>query len=334
LNKRIGMEHPSHQPFRFLDLPKELRLLVYERLPPRVVRTEYIRNPADDTPGTGFTLISTFPSKAILATCKLIKEEAESILRSVPERVPHCPVEGDLDAELVGPGVRIEACLNSLKFLGVQSGVIDAVMQWFQVLHQECTEGNIPRFEAARYLSISVFGTRGYCMKNGSLVQGILMARDFVWKAGWALYHRSQHRSLQEFQDAGCTPNKRSVSCGPTVQIALMQRALHTPSDYYGEVTEFSDLIERLESTFGLGFLFHLLNENDRTEEKSKETWTAVTFAISDLLHGGEMVGGTHGFLKEGVFGLDRSRNAVYKKYWCEGEWPESIPGPRFNASS
>jgi hypothetical protein len=113
-----------------------------------------------------------------------------------------------------------------------------------------------------------------------------------------------------------------------------VQRALHTPSDYYGEVTEFSDLIERLESTFGLGFLFHLLNENDRTEEKSKETWTAVTFAISDLLHGGEMVGGTHGFLKEGVFGLDRSRNAVYKKYWCEGEWPESIPGPRFNASS
>jgi hypothetical protein len=67
--------------FRFLDLPKEIRLMVYERLP-RKVSHHAFTGPFESSNWSSIHLVYvTLPGVVILATCRQIRNEAETILR-------------------------------------------------------------------------------------------------------------------------------------------------------------------------------------------------------------------------------------------------------------
>ncbi|KAF1974473.1 hypothetical protein BU23DRAFT_94113 [Bimuria novae-zelandiae CBS 107.79] len=64
------------EPFRFLDPPKDLRLMVYERL---TIQTRHM--PALDCFQTDFTIVyRVVPGIEIFATCRQINDEAGAIL--------------------------------------------------------------------------------------------------------------------------------------------------------------------------------------------------------------------------------------------------------------
>jgi hypothetical protein len=79
------------QPFNFMGLPTELRLMVYERIPCQINHTRVDLPPhhADDAPM--ITLITRTCSTAILRTSRTVHEESKKIVLGVANQwiMPH-----------------------------------------------------------------------------------------------------------------------------------------------------------------------------------------------------------------------------------------------------
>jgi len=104
----------STEYFCFLDLPAELRLMVYENLPNGTRRINFV-NTEDQT--SSFTRVITSAPTAILRTSRFVKEEAGPIINATTGRFLQ-PVG------LEGPAPRIEADITSLKHLSAREGVL------------------------------------------------------------------------------------------------------------------------------------------------------------------------------------------------------------------
>jgi hypothetical protein len=75
-NKDAGSPEASMQPFRFLSLPYDIRRLVYERVPRKVIRPVY-----SDTFWIFYEDIE--PNIALLQTCRLIRDEAADVTKTL-----------------------------------------------------------------------------------------------------------------------------------------------------------------------------------------------------------------------------------------------------------
>jgi hypothetical protein len=86
--------------FRFLDLPKELRLTVYEYLPTKVTVHQIVTEFEDLPNRLKYTLVRiTIPGVVILATCSYICSEAGAILRPRLDAINRQPIRISTDNE-------------------------------------------------------------------------------------------------------------------------------------------------------------------------------------------------------------------------------------------
>ena len=123
-------------PISFLDLPKEVRLIIYENLP---IRTRHLPGPFDSK-----LICRTLPGISILATCTLINAEAQPILnprlRSIIAMPPQLTAHFlDLDPEVP-------------TYLSVDRALVNLMMaSWDNARNYVGDPGNTARFEACAF---------------------------------------------------------------------------------------------------------------------------------------------------------------------------------------
>lgn len=88
------MADDSDAPLRFLDLPSELRLMIYERLP-IIITHRRIKPPDVDSHGPGADVDvahRVLPGVILLATCRTIRAEAKDIINTKLDRIRAEPI--------------------------------------------------------------------------------------------------------------------------------------------------------------------------------------------------------------------------------------------------
>ncbi|KAF2818955.1 hypothetical protein CC86DRAFT_413334 [Ophiobolus disseminans] len=118
----IPLSLPRSQPFRFMELPTRLRLMVYERLP-RSVKHIYTGRSSSSVPSPRnckLILITRHVPTSILATCKKIRAEASSIIRRLIRKfiLGHTP-------KIIDNSASQEELVEILEMLGLQYDTVN-----------------------------------------------------------------------------------------------------------------------------------------------------------------------------------------------------------------
>lgn len=172
------MADTEHQSFRFLDLPSELRLMVYEMLPVKITRHEFVQQ--SDLPQY-FALIDFAAPVAILATCRQIYEEADAILSSKLQQLQssetHCAIP------------RLEAGGLALDMITMNDGILQAICDWYNALKDNINADFQSCMTDKGYDFQKSLVARGFVDRSGteSIEQSAQRLSTFIRKSGRAL---------------------------------------------------------------------------------------------------------------------------------------------------
>jgi hypothetical protein len=330
------------QPFRFLDLPKELRLMVYDLLPNQTERIQFCSK-QDTNYGTGsLTLLITCVPTAILRTCRQIKTEAKDIVRKRANQY--------LQASCFGsPTPRMETNAVALKNLNFDWLIEHLCNTYVAMLNPEYAYEQETDSEATedydwdddsdddKYIPpptqqclvanwSNTLAVKGFELCDGTREEGDYHLERFLRCALQTLLYQSRMTQIAEMI---AEPSEHETKFsdyphGPSLEIALRVASDEDLTFVSSQLDCFVTEWSKVGSRTGLSTILHLLqlgvDDADKQEawhwELYKKSMDAFVYAhLDERIEFSDCIR----FSTERAF--DVEQKDVYDRLWRQGDW-------------
>jgi hypothetical protein len=293
------MANKASQSFRFLDLPAELRIMIYKLMPNYTFRTRYVKRNSNGDTTSSFTIIRYTAPTAMLATCKMIKNEAEAIILKTTLQMHPARVVTDQDPPLDVITPRIEADTRALYFLGADKGPVKTISEWYPRIQTNQHTKFAAAFPKCTYDICSLLTKHGYVMEGGTLGEAARTLVNFVRKSGYILHIRGERTCWKPIFAITLTKGA-NVETGTTIAL-----------NAFG-----NSVVNRTASPKIFSVAIHTLSTVSARQESAVRR--GIDINLEKRLDSGCFLSSPQFF---GASHIDKRFKETHDKFWTEGEW-------------